>query len=317
MKLNNTRIELQTKSTELTETQYILSNNEKNFTIVQDELVNKQNQLSMTQNNLSDTQSELKATQAEYIETKDLLNVTLNNLSDTINQLQEVKKEQQVMLTGYADLREQVSLKQGDGKDTQQFITPGDEKVSVKALEIAGTFSEDNHEMWNDYHRLYQWVVNNIKYSYDSYVPILPQIPSGTLTWSRDYWRTPAETLQDKTGDCEDMAVLLTSLLCNYNNEKYSVWAIEIHNEDSGHLAVAIPVKGDNLTILDPAGKYYTGYRTGWIQSQDINIAINDWVAYWIEEMPDAYINAVFSNNFHKTFDNTQEFIDWAKARYD
>ncbi|MEA2053517.1 MAG: transglutaminase-like domain-containing protein [Candidatus Thermoplasmatota archaeon] len=49
---------------------------------------------------------------------------------------------------------------------------------------------------------LYEWVCHNIEYKSDSEV------------WDvRDYWQLPSTTILKRTGDCEDQAILLTSLL--------------------------------------------------------------------------------------------------------
>ena len=75
---------------------------------------------------------------------------------------------------------------------------------------------------------LYHWVVNNVEYSHDSYFPVIPEVMGSPLIWWEECWRMPAETLEDEAGDCEDMAVLLASLMLSYNNGSYAVWAIEI-----------------------------------------------------------------------------------------
>jgi hypothetical protein len=111
------------------------------------------------------------------------------------------------------------------------------------------------------------------------------------------------------------MATLLASLLLNYNSHRYGVWLIEIQDSDSGHLAVAFPVNGGNLTILDPAGNYYTGYLTGSLHSESITAAVQNWLAYWSKEMPGVAITAVFSDDFYREFSGTPAFIDWAENR--
>ena len=158
---------------------------------------------------------------------------------------------------------------------------------------------------------MYDWVVGNIKYSYDSRLPALPVIPDlSQLSWRKDYWRTPSETLEDKTGDCEDMAILLASMIRNYTQSRYSCWVIIWHSEESGHAAVAIPVTGGNLAILDPAGNQTIGFGG----HQSISTTTYQWLGKWPSESG-IRVSAIFSDAECNYFASTSEFIDWAIAR--
>jgi hypothetical protein len=142
-------------------------------------------------------------------------------------------------------------------------------------LENTGGFSGSQDDYWRDCKRLYDWVVNNIPYSSDSHIPVLPESSSVELRWQQDYWGMPSETIEDETGYCEDMAVLLTSMLRGYNKGEYGIWVLLIRSEESGHAAVAFPVQGGSLTILDPAGNYYT-HRKGLLGSNSVSIAVSN-----------------------------------------
>jgi hypothetical protein len=182
--------------------------------------------------------------------------------------------------------------------------------------EITGGYSEEVSEYWRDFERLYRWVVNNISYSYDSYMPFLPENLSGELTWWESCWRMPEETLEDETGDCEDMAVLLASMLRSYKEPNYRVWVLIIRSsvpEVPGHVAVAFPVAGGKLTILDPAGNYYTGYPYGTLRSESTSLAVNQWLSNWENDIPGAEIVEAFSETDHQQFSSTAEFISWTE----
>ena len=147
-------------------------------------------------------------------------------------------------------------------------------------------------------------------------MPVLPGTLSGELTWREGCWRMPEETLGDKTGDCEDMAVLLASMLRSYNEGKYRIWVLIIRSSDpevAGHVAVAFPVAGEELTILDPAGNYYTGYQYGSLRSESASVAVNQWLSHWATKMPGAEIVEAFSENSHNQFSGTNEFLTWLK----
>ena len=144
-------------------------------------------------------------------------------------------------------------------------------------------------------------------------MPILPQTISDDLVWQQDYWRMPEETIEDKTGDCEDMAVLLASMLRSYNEGEYSIWVLLISSGELGHMAVAFPVQGGKLAILDPAGNYYTGYHYGSLRSEIASVAVNQWLSQWATKMPGAEIVEAFSENSHNQFSGTDEFLTWLK----
>jgi len=262
---------------------------------------------------LTGTKNQLEKTESLLSVAENQLEVTESQLSVVETQLEKKKNEQLQMLSQYSSLSEQVNLRFGIGEDSQRFIIPDNALVSTKASEIAGEYSQDINEFWSDYMRLYRWVVKNIQYSLDSYLPFLPVTMGGNLIWRSECWKMPAETMEDGVGDCEDMAVLLASLMLSYNEGKYGVWAVEIHNESTGHLAVAFPVAGNKLTILDPAGNYYTGYPAGYLMSYDVDVAVSKWLSHWKKEMPGAEIGFTFSNKIYRQFSSSEEFINWVK----
>jgi len=303
-KLDTTLAELGDAESELTDTKKSLNN-------TQAQLIYIEGELGTTKVQLANTEVQLSTTTAE-------LNLTKNKLDITESQLENEKDKNSQMLNQYASLKEQVNNRLGDSpEDKQSFITPNDSSVSEKVLEITGGYAEDVNERWRDYERLYRWVVNNISYSYDSYMPLLPKDISGGLIWRQECWRMPEETLEDKTGDCEDMALLLASMMKSYNKGRYTVWVLDIDSSVSGvsgHIGVAYPVQGGKLTILDPAGNYYTG-QYGTLRSESISVAVNSWISYWQTEIPGAKIAAVFSDSIHEEFNDTEEFITWAQDR--
>jgi len=253
------------------------------------------------------------------------LNATKSQLNDTTARLNAIKPdmdslkaERDRILSSYANLREQINLRLGTGQEGQSFITPDNPEISAKVQEITGGYSEE--EIWKDYARLFRWTMGNIKYSLDSPVPLLPESVDGTLEWGEDFWRTPVETIRDGTGDCEDIALLLTSMLLNYNQRKYPVWIVGVKTSGSkprAHIAVAIPSENNQLSIFDIPGRYYTPFSTvGGFGSQDVPLAVDHWLNHLEEEMLGAQIYVVFSENFYKEFSGNQEFIDWVSKVY-
>jgi len=313
--LNDTKDQLMLTKLNLDITKSQLDTTETKLNNIKQQLISAELQLNNTQIQLVTAETELQTTAKQLSNAEYQLEETESQLVTTEYQLEIAEDEQKQMQNQYSNLREQINLRFGQGEDCQEFITPDNENISAKANEIAGNYSDDTNELWRDYEKLYRWVVNNIEYSNDSRFPFIPATLGSDPVWRQECWRMPDETLVDEVGDCEDMALLLASLMLSYNNQGYAVWAITISNEDGGHLAVAFPVAGDKLTILDPAGNYYTGYFSGRLRSDDINRAVNDWLSHWKKEMPNAEISSIFSNKLYREFSNTEEFINWVKER--
>jgi len=274
-------------------------------------------ELNTAKAQLADTKALLGTTKAQLVDTEAQLDTTKNELTLTKSQLETAKSENSQMLSQYAGLRKKINVRLGlTPQDKQSFIIPSNSSVSTKVQEITGSYTGNVDKIWRDYKQLYLWVVNNISYSCDSYMPVLPGTISGELIWHKGCWRMPEETLGDKTGDCEDMAVLLASMLRSYNEGKYRIWVLIIRSSDpevAGHVAVAFPVAGERLTILDPAGNYYTGYQYGSLRSESASVAVNQWLSHWATKMPGAEIVEAFSENSHNQFSGTDEFLTWLK----
>jgi len=68
------------------------------------------------------------------------------------------------------------------------------------------------------------WVADNIAYKSDQ------------EHWRGDYWQTPEETLSYRTGDCEDFAILLCSLLRAYGIDAERVYVtLGVDGGEDGH----------------------------------------------------------------------------------
>jgi len=231
--------------------------------------------------------------------------------------LDTVNGEQYPALGRYSEFRQQINIRLGSGQDCQNFITPDDPAISAIVQEIAGGYSQDVFEYWDDSERLYRWVVENIEYTRDSYTPVLPEIMDETLKWGRDFWRMPSETLEDRAGDCEDMSTLLASMILNYTKSTVAVWCVGINvpsPEYKGHIAVVLLSENDKLAILDPADEYYTGCHSVWgLTYYDVKIATNAWLVHKGKDMPDAQVYIVFNNYLTYELSSTEDFIEWVR----
>ena len=251
-------------------------------------------------------------------DTKIQLNNTIAELNAIKAEMENLKNERNWLPSDYNKLREQINLRLGIGQDCQNFITPDEPEISARVQEIKVEYAEN--ELWRNYGLMFQWIMRNIKYSADSPIPLLPETMNGTLEWANDFWRFPVETIRDGAGDCEDTAVLLASMLLNYNEKKFPVWIIGIRtfgSEPKAHMAVAIPIEDNQLSILDTAGRYHSPFPDlGGYGCQDVPLAIDHWLnhleARFEEGLAGAQVYVVFSQNFYQEFSSTREFTDWA-----
>lgn len=306
--LAGTETELAQTETTLAQTEAELAETKEALSASEASLAQASADLAALQNQLTQTEETLAGTEASLAQARTDLAAVQTQLTQTEGTLADAEAERDSLKLWYRDLRQEVVVRLGWGEDAMNFVTPDDPSVASKVQQVTGGFSSDVNEQWADFKRLYSWVVGNIEYSYDTPTPLLPET-GGWLTWQQDYWRMPSETLEDGRGDCEDMSTLLTSMILSYLEGRYPAWCITWTSADSGHAAVAFPVAGGQLTILDPAGNYYTNIW-GTLTSKATSTAVNEWLAHWSQENPE-YVNSAFSHDFYQSFTSTQEFLDW------
>ncbi len=199
-------------------------------------------------------------------------------------------------------------------EDATQFVTPYDEDVEALVEWLVTPFESDNWgKAWDDFRSMYYWIRNNIEYSYDTPLPVLPLdlLEGGDLGWFKEFWQYPVETMYWGTGDCEDQALLLTSMIKNYGHGETYAYCIGISNGESGHMAVALPVTDGRLVIFDPAGQYYSSDWSGNVVFWDAETALGNWLNWWSDQMPGAEVDMFFDDEDYWEFDGNAEFLDW------
>ncbi len=217
------------------------------------------------------------------------------------------------MVKNFTAIKNVINLRQG--LNASLFITPFDPIVSSLVVDITGGWqTREWSEAWRDLRKMYDWVTENIEYNHDAPYPRIFSLSQPPI-FLNENWLFPNETINYKFGDCEDQAVLLTSLIRSYflkADSDIACYVITIYSEKvrSGHAATLIPVEGEEITILDPAGHYYTGFP-GELISKPISEEIENWLNYWSSSLPEAYINRAFSDYIDLSFSSTQEFINW------
>ncbi len=103
----------------------------------------------------------------------------------------------------------------------QSFITPNDPAVQAVLNEILG----QSLGIFCDFEALRDWVSSHVSYRHDQDVHGVSE-----------YWQYPSETLSLGTGDCEDFAILLCSLLRAYGVPADQVYVVVgVSQENTGH----------------------------------------------------------------------------------
>jgi hypothetical protein len=198
--------------------------------------------------------------------------------------------------------------------DRAQYVTPSDSIVSmVPSLLFQNLFNRsDNERIWTDLHTVYQWVRSNIQYRNDTFLS-----EDGIELTGVDVWQFPNQTILLGTGDCEDQALLLTSLILNYSNTAIYVECLFLQSlKGIGHVAVYLPILGDSICILDPATGYTTSGTTDVLTSQPIEEEISHYLQFLSQLSNDSWrISNVFSDNFSLIFSGAEEFTDWLIER--
>lgn len=261
-----------------------------------------------------------------YLSQRAELDSEYDSLQNTCESLQisydVLQSKYYKFLSGYADLRNQINKRApqfGSRSVVEDFITPKDAAVEDVVLQITGGWSIISNwtEFCNDAKKMYDWVVDNIGYRRDGLFPMLPSESWGNVEYARDMWQFPNETLSLKEGDCEDMAILLTSMMLSCGSEKYGkAECILIAGSLGIHVGVQMLFAGDKLTIFDPAGHYYTQALNGTIDCKEVSTEINNWLNFWEPVAgSDVGVERVFSNSTDVEFSSTSEYVSWMFAR--
>jgi len=106
----------------------------------------------------------------------------------------------------------------GFGDYVRFYVTPNDPTVQTR-MNIIG----------KNVNSLYGWVGDNVQYEYDS-----------DVYGVSDYWQLPYETLSLKTGDCEDQAFLLCSLIRASGTSANNVFVALGEIDGGGHAWVIL-----------------------------------------------------------------------------
>jgi hypothetical protein len=144
-----------------------------------------------------------------------------------------------------------------------EFVQPDDPSIQKTLREIL----ERKSLFESDLQAIRNWVAINTKYKFD------------VFNWQEalqrnlnplDYWQYPEETIKSKSGDCEDFAILLCSLLRASGYSPNEVYVVLGKSNQGGHSFVALKENGEWRYIEPQAREGWFGYQA-WSADQRLN----------------------------------------------
>ncbi len=231
----------------------------------------------------------------------------------------ELQSEYYQYQSDYRKLKELTDARLMQGS-LARFITPEDPAVTNITLQVAGELNRSSTAGldWPKIKAIYDWVNNNIEYRDDGLYPQLPSsledVKLNGLSQTDQMAQYPNETLRLRTGDCEDTAVLMVSMIRAFISvQAECIW---ITGANAGHVAVVVPIGEDQIVIMDPVRDYYSHNVLGEMAVANISTEIYDWLNIWRPTLGnDVHVYRVFSDYMDKYFESTQEYIDWQYNR--
>ena len=263
---------------------------------------------------ITEVQNEYDTLETDYLQLQrdySFINYEMDNLQDRYEELQIEFEE---YTEYFKDLTIVVNSRLALDGNLSGFVTPQDPIVIEKMIEASGGYSDPDsfEEYWEDAKAMNDWVASKVMYNSDSPYPYLVSDPSYPVRWLEHSARYPHETLADGTGDCEDQALLLLSMLMAHDDQ-YVKWGISLKWDGDGHVAVALPVAGGRLAILDPTNEYYSGTGLS-LESLPLEEALESWIDLWGN--PDVYVKSIFDDTLFYEFDSTEEFVEWFSTNF-
>jgi hypothetical protein len=123
-----------------------------------------------------------------------------------------------------------------DSNIAKLYITPEESSV----VRLKNQIINDKFFLTPNWMAIRDWVADNVEYRYDS-----------AVYGEDEHWQLPKETIQKRTGDCEDFSILLCSLLRADGWEVDSVYVMMGEQNGSHHAWVQI-IWGGIHYVIEP-----------------------------------------------------------------
>jgi transglutaminase-like putative cysteine protease len=161
----------------------------------------------------------------------------------------------------------------GQADQVKQYVTPNDPVVK----EFLQNILQREAVAFNDFERLRDWVSSHISYKFDKDVHGVS-----------DYWQYPEETLKLRTGDCEDFAIVLCSLLRAYGVPANQVYVAAGVSKDKTYHAYLVEKWYQGIwNVIEPqAGAWYGVLLGDWYTSTSFDTLCHFNDQYYSEGLP-------------------------------
>ncbi|MDD1775786.1 MAG: hypothetical protein LUP94_00360 [Candidatus Methanomethylicus sp.] len=278
-------------SKDVLQSNYIALNT--NYTSLQSNYYTLSSNHAILQSNYNTTQTQKNALQSNY----DSLGVSYTNLMSDYYFLNGSYVD---TLDSYRSLNESASLIM-NVLNSYTLVTDSFERTLDDAA-IRKTSSETvaavggTTNFWPAMQKIYNYVRTNVDYVHDIEMPY-PSLwqwqtfenetyfTNINISTTQNYIQSPELTLDILQGDCDDMAILNYAMIKYFmiyvSGSEYDLYLAQISfSGGDAHLAIILPVTGDRITIIDPAGNYLTeSYST--IDAQSTLIELQAYSSYW------------------------------------
>jgi len=246
--------------------------------------------------------------QRKYNNLQNQYNNLQSNYNNLQNQYNNLQNQYNLLNSTYHNYKDMVEMRMPDtGAEKRGFLTPDDDSVKTKAASILGG-GFDGSLSAGDIDKINDWIYNHIDYNHDVYVGKKGKI-------GKECWQYPSETLSLGYGDCEDQALLVTSM-CLAEEKAGWLYCAEVEftkgSEKINHVCIFIDVQDDKMTIVDPTLKNDDWLNPGgWIstEARHESSALDDYrKAMGADSIR---VKSVFNMNVYKPFSNNEAFYNW------
>lgn len=227
-----------------------------NITLLQENITRLQALVEMHERNEATLEKVNKELEDELVE-----------LKNKYGSLQLTLQEYKTLEANYKKYYE-FSMKYFMVQDFLESILTPEQETALKPHVLAAV-SKPKYTA-NSLADITKYVANHVEYAQDHPVPLPPspeELKYGyySPTIAPNVFLSPADTIKNGYGDCDDINTLLAAMVKVYFKDvyghDYAVYLVVGTRESgSGHLFVMVPVKGGKMAILDASGSsYWTG----------------------------------------------------------